>query len=542
MKKKKKKEEEEKEEGDKEEEKKEEGDKEDEDKDEDNDVYEDEKKINIKIDKNNNSQLYTIINTKGLNPLDKEKFNYLLNSKDINFFKIGPKLISLIHDYMKDYLLEEKLDYYFIFEDFNDFKNLLSQKKIISSECNAADIKNTKIVAMTTTFCSKNPILLEKCNFETIIIEEAAEILEPHIISLLTQKTKKLILIGDHKQLRPKPYDFELSKKYNFEISMFERLINNNIPYVSLKYQRRMKPLFADFVRLIYGETEYEDYKDIKNKEKVKGIFNDMFIIEHDEPESDNNFTLSKENNYEARFLARLSHYLIIQGYKKNQITILTFYRAQVLLIKKYLELYKITKIKVTTVDDYQGYECDIILLSLVRSNKNYEIGFLKIFNRVCVAFSRAKIGFYIIGNINCIIKGESLLEEDFKNNKNIKIKEEENEFNPKIFGVWKKIKEKALELKIIGKELFLECQTHKNITIIKSDKDFENIKDGGCNKICNQKMKCGHLCNKYCHISKCKENNCREMCLIKLPCGHICQGKCQKCLGGTLHVKCFEK
>ena len=71
-----------------------------------------------------------------------------------------------------------------------------------------------------------------------------------------------------------------------------------------------------------------------------------MFIIEHDEPESDNNFTLSKENNYEARFLARLSHYLIIQGYKNNQITILTFYRAQVLLIKMYLELYKIPKLK----------------------------------------------------------------------------------------------------------------------------------------------------------------------------------------------------
>ena len=82
---------------------------------------------------------------------------------------------------------------------------------------------------------------------------------------------------------------------------MFERLINNNIPYVSLKYQRRMKPLFADFVRLIYGETEYEDYNDVKNKEKVKGIFDDVFIIDHDEPESDNNFLLSKEKDYEAR-------------------------------------------------------------------------------------------------------------------------------------------------------------------------------------------------------------------------------------------------
>ena len=116
---------------------------------------------------------------------------------------------------------------------------------------------------------------------------------------------------------------------------MFERLINNNIPYVSLKYQRRMKPIFADFVRIIYGEDQYEDYQDVKNKEKVKGMVNDMFIIEHNELESDNALMSSKENDYEAIYMVKLCQYLIRQGYKRNQINILSFYRAQVLLIKK---------------------------------------------------------------------------------------------------------------------------------------------------------------------------------------------------------------
>ena len=55
-------------------------------------------------------------------------------------------------------------------------------------------------------------------------------------------------------------------------------------------------------------------------------------------------------------------------------------------------------EVKITVVDNFQGEENDIILLSLVRSNREAKIGFLKTENRVCVALSRAKMGFYIIG------------------------------------------------------------------------------------------------------------------------------------------------
>lgn len=57
--------------------------------------------------------------------------------------------------------------------------------------------------------------------------------------------------------------------------------------------------------------------------------------------------------------------------------------------------------VKCQVVDKFQGEENDIILLSLVRSNKEARIGFLKTENRVCVALSRARKGFYIIGNMN---------------------------------------------------------------------------------------------------------------------------------------------
>ena len=151
--------------------------------------------------------------------------------------------------------------------------NYKTKKNELSLLIDANAIKNFKIVAMTTTGCSKYSTILEQNNFETIIIEEAAEVLESHVLSLLTKNTKQLILIGDHKQLKPKPYNYELETKYNFNVSMFERLINNKIPYATLKYQRRMKPKFADFVRIIYGDETYIDHEEtVKNKENIRGM------------------------------------------------------------------------------------------------------------------------------------------------------------------------------------------------------------------------------------------------------------------------------
>lgn len=55
---------------------------------------------------------------------------------------------------------------------------------------------------------------------------------------------------------------------------------------------------------------------------------------------------------------------------------------------------------KIQVVDNYQGEESDIILLSLVRSNESGKVGFLKTENRICVALSRAKNGLYMMGNM----------------------------------------------------------------------------------------------------------------------------------------------
>lgn len=70
---------------------------------------------------------------------------------------------------------------------------------------------------------------------------------------------------------------------------------------------------------------------------------------------------------------------------------------------EKSLRFPDLENVLVTVVDNYQGEENDIILLSLVRSNESNAIGFLKMENRVNVALSRAKHGLYIVGNMSCL-------------------------------------------------------------------------------------------------------------------------------------------
>jgi len=67
---------------------------------------------------------------------------------------------------------------------------------------------------------------------------------------------------------------------------------------------------------------------------------------------------------------------------------------------------------KITVVDNYQGEESDIILLSLVRSNEKGNVGFLKTENRICVALSRAKYGLYIMGNMDNLYNSGNLWKQ----------------------------------------------------------------------------------------------------------------------------------
>ena len=91
----------------------------------------------------------------------------------------------------------------------------------------------------------------------------------------------------------------------------------------------------------------------------------------------------SRSNEHEAKFVAALCRYLILQGYEREQITVLTAYTGQLVQLKKEMPTDFFRGVRVCAVDNFQGEENDIILLSLVRSNEEGKIGFLQTENRV---------------------------------------------------------------------------------------------------------------------------------------------------------------
>lgn len=108
-----------------------------------------------------------------------------------------------------------------------------------------------------------------------------------------------------------------------------------------------------------------------------------MFFINHGQKELSQQETRSHMNLHEASFIVDLCRYIILQGYETSQVTILTTYSGQLHQIRQLMRAQNLLSgVRATVVDNYQGEENDIILLSFVRSNDEANIGFLKTSNR----------------------------------------------------------------------------------------------------------------------------------------------------------------
>lgn len=261
-------------------------------------------------------------------------------------------------------------------------------------------MKSSLVVGMTTTGAARLRSSLQTLKSPIVIVEEAAEVLEAHIISALTVHCKHLILIGDHQQLKPSTANFKVETEFLLGISLFERMVLNKIQLHTLNIQHRMRP---EISRLIHP-TIYpalEDHQSVQNRDPINGIEKCLYFINHKENEqlcSDN----SKKNVHEATFLIQLARHLILNDYKAENIVIIAAYLGQMFEMQRLKKTHNLLlkDVRIAVLDNYQGEESDIILLSLVRSNAEKNIGFLKIENRVCVALSRARNGLYIMGNM----------------------------------------------------------------------------------------------------------------------------------------------
>ncbi|KAK3752819.1 hypothetical protein QZH41_016357, partial [Actinostola sp. cb2023] len=197
-------------------------------------------------------------------------------------------------------------------------------------------LSKATVIGMTTTGAAKYSTLLEQIQPSIVIVEEAAEVLEAHIITSLTQGTQHLILIGDHKQLRPNPTCYKLSIDYNLDISLFERMVKGGMKCESLNVQHRMRPEISSLLKHIYSDLY--DHQSVSEYHDVLGIDCNVYFINHGEPEdnNENNARLLKSysNTHEAKYMVALCEYLLNQGYEPAKITLLTMYTGQLIALR----------------------------------------------------------------------------------------------------------------------------------------------------------------------------------------------------------------
>ena len=395
-------------------------------------------------------------------------------------------------------------------------------------------MKCSTVIGMTTTGAARYQAILQEIKPRIIVVEEAAEVLEAHIITVLSRGCEQVILIGDHKQLRPNPTVYKLATDYNLDVSLFERMVKNGFKCDCLELQHRMRPEIAQLMLHIYDN--YKNHEDVEKYDSIKGVSTNICFINHNQPETHDNDLRSHSNYFEAEYAVALCRYLMQQGYQPEQITVLTTYSGQLFQLRNLMPKTEFEGVKVTVVDNYQGEENDIVILSLVRSNEGGNIGFLKIDNRVCVALSRAKKGFYVIGNFD-------MLSECKKS------------------ALWTELVSDMRKKKLVGDGLLLYCQNHPDDggILAKCKKDFDKAPEGGCNKKCDFRLQCGHACNMFCHVTDQEHNDylCKKTC-NKVTCanGHRCKLKChQKCgdcktllekripkCGHKQQVPCYQK
>jgi hypothetical protein len=402
-------------------------------------------------------------------------------------------------------------------------QKLVKQRVELVDENKLDALKSAPLIGLTTTSASFHRTLLKKLKAPVYIIEEVGELLEAQVIASLHKDVEHLIMIGDEQQLRPKVSTFELDRKYKLGISMFERLINMKTPSTQLSTQMRMRPEIADLMRLFYPTLV--DAAGVRKYKNVVGVNQNVCFVNHKQMEAmDENGEdpRNKTNEYEAQFVTKLAAYLINQSdYREQDVTILTPYRGQLMLIRRILIMMELRGTRVATVDDFQGEENTIIIVSLVRSNPEETSGFLKQANRIIVSLSRAKEGMYVVGNFTQLRKNK----------------------------YWDRIITKATNSGFVKDYIPLCCPNHKQqVTKVKHPHEFDAVQHGGCTckfmifysllVPCTEKLECGHTCPKRCHPGK--HGNCEHICNQVLNCGHKCKKRCHKLFSDTCEP-CLE-
>ena len=323
---------------------------------------------------------------------------------------------------------------------------LKSRAAEIELRINAELFGEARVIACTLVGSAHH--LLEGMKFGTLFIDEAAQALEA-ACWIPMKRASRVILAGDHCQLPPTVKSIA-ALRAGLGKTLMERIAENKPEVVTLlKIQYRMNDEIMRFSSDWFYGGKVESAPQIKYRSVLdydhpitwidtSNEKNQITIEGEDSPEdsastsssasasnqnSDWNFkeqfvgeSFGRINKAEAEltlltlaeYFTKISKRRVLE--ERIDVGIISPYRAQVQYLKKLIKKYEFFKpyrrlISVNTVDGFQGQERDVILISLVRSNDEGQIGFLKDLRRMNVAMTRARMKLIILGNKETMTK-----------------------------------------------------------------------------------------------------------------------------------------
>ncbi|GBE59511.1 AAA family protein, putative [Babesia ovata] len=327
-----------------------------------------------------------------------------LNSRGINALRIGFGSESLLQEESLKRLA--KYNRYKSLREAGCHKEANSMRMVMITEA----IKQHQVI-IATCVGSGNDILSNYA-FPYVVIDECAQSIEASNLIPIGKGCKQLVLIGDHKQLRPTIISPEAAAQ-GLSISLLERLVSARVATVHLlDVQRRMHPSISEFPNKHFYRGAVRDAVSESSRPPVKGFkwptkgYNIAFIdASAGCPNSQFESTVgtSKSNALEADIVAIvLKSIMEARDVKESQIGILTAYDAQKWMLKRKINQIDAVKgqaIEIDSVDGFQGKEKDLIIFSAVRSNLQKDVGFLRDPRRMNVMLTRARRGLIVIAD-----------------------------------------------------------------------------------------------------------------------------------------------
>lgn len=280
---------------------------------------------------------------------------------------------------------------------------------------NAQLFGEAKVIACTLTGSANR--LLSGQKFGTLFIDEAAQALEA-ACWIAIRRASRVVFAGDHCQLPPTVKSLA-ALKGGLGITLMERIVARKPSVVTLlTVQYRMNEQIMRFSSNWFYEGRVESAPEVK----YRGILdydNPITWIDTSDNDAKEEFvgeSFGRINKIEAELtLDALKNYFTKIGRQRIadehiDVGVISPYRAQVQLLRRMVrkdEFFKPYRkcVTVNTVDGFQGQERDIIVISLVRSNDDGQIGFLSDLRRMNVAITRARMKLIIVGSVQTMTR-----------------------------------------------------------------------------------------------------------------------------------------